>query len=91
MQQSLGICLTGRGTLAPMGTDHIVALLIAERDKLNQAISALQRSTARPGRPPTIAVAGEGQRAKRHVSAAARRKMAAAQKRRWAKIKAAAK
>jgi hypothetical protein len=37
-----------------MQTDHIVALLIAERDKLNQAIAALTGGVAakRRGRPP---------------------------------------
>ncbi len=35
-----------------MPTEHIIALLIAERDKLNRAIEALQGSAKRPGRPP---------------------------------------
>jgi hypothetical protein len=35
-----------------MNTEHIVALLIAERDKLNRAIEALGTSVKRPGRPP---------------------------------------
>jgi hypothetical protein len=35
-----------------MPTDHIIALLIAERDKLNRAIEALQGSAKRRGRPP---------------------------------------
>lgn len=35
-----------------MLTDHIVALLIAERDKLNRAIEALQAPIKRRGRPP---------------------------------------
>ncbi len=34
-----------------MPTDHIIALLIAERDKLNAAIEALQGSVKRRGRP----------------------------------------
>ena len=73
-----------------MPTDHIVALLIAEREKLNRAIDALQ-GPKRLGRPLKKAAATETGIApkKRHVSAAARRKMAAAQKRRWAAIKAA--
>jgi hypothetical protein len=33
-------------------TDHIVALLIAERDRLTRAIEALQGPTKRIGRPP---------------------------------------
>lgn len=42
-----------------MPTDHIVALLIAERDKLNQAIAALTAGVAakRRGRPPKSAAA----------------------------------
>ena len=38
-------------------TEHIIAMLIAERDKLNRAIEALQGSAKRRGRPPK-AVAG---------------------------------
>jgi hypothetical protein len=77
-----------------MPTDQIVALLIAERDKLNRAIEALQGEVKRRGRPPKKAVAMEmgsptpaPAKKKRHVSAAARKKMAAAQKARWAAIK----
>jgi hypothetical protein len=39
-------------------TEHIVALLIAERDKLNQAIEVLQGPTKRRGRPPKNALNG---------------------------------
>jgi hypothetical protein len=35
-----------------MPTEHIVALLVAERDKLNRAIEALQGPAKRRGRPP---------------------------------------
>jgi len=35
-----------------MQTEHIVALLVAERDRLNRAIEALQGSVKRRGRPP---------------------------------------
>ena len=35
-----------------METTHIVALLVAERDRLNNAIEALQGPTKRRGRPP---------------------------------------
>ena len=35
-----------------MPTDRIVALLIAERDRLNRAIDALQGPLKRQGRPP---------------------------------------
>jgi hypothetical protein len=40
-----------------MSTDHILALLLAERDKLNRAIDALQGPTKRRGRPPKNPVA----------------------------------
>jgi hypothetical protein len=35
-----------------MQTEHIVALLIQERDRLNRAIEALQGPLKRRGRPP---------------------------------------
>ena len=69
-----------------MPTDHIVALLIAERDKVNRAIEALQGPTKKPAAMATEPTAAAPK--KRHVSAAARRKMAAGQKKRWAAIKA---
>jgi hypothetical protein len=40
-----------------MPTDHIIALLIAERDKLNRAIEALQGPAKRRGRPPKAVAA----------------------------------
>jgi hypothetical protein len=68
-----------------MPTDHIVALLMAERDKLNRAIEALQ------GTRTSQASIGEATapKKKRHISAATRRKMALAQKKRYAALKAA--
>jgi hypothetical protein len=35
-----------------MPTEHIIALLVAERDKLNRAIEALQGPLKKRGRPP---------------------------------------
>jgi len=35
-----------------MPTEHIISLLIAERDKLSRAIETLQGSATRRGRPP---------------------------------------
>jgi hypothetical protein len=67
-----------------MPTDHIVSLLIAERDKLNRAIDALQGAAKKPAAEQTAAAPK-----KRRVSAASRRKMAEGQKRRWAAIKGA--
>jgi hypothetical protein len=72
-----------------MAVEQIVGLLIQERDKLNRAIEALQGAEKRSAAPPTpspqpISAAPK----KRHVSAAARRKMALGQKKRWAAMKA---
>jgi hypothetical protein len=41
-----------RVTILWMPTDQILSLLVAERDKLNRAIEALQGPTKRRGRPP---------------------------------------
>jgi hypothetical protein len=40
-----------------MPTEHIIALLIAERDKLNRAIETLQGSAKRRGRPSKVVAA----------------------------------
>jgi hypothetical protein len=76
-----------------MMTDHILSLLIQERDRLNQAIAALQGTARRPGRPPKAVAAlvspSEAPRKRKPMSAATRRKMAAAQKKRWAAAKKA--
>jgi hypothetical protein len=87
-----------------MTTDHILALLLSERDKLTAAIEALH-GPKRKGRPP-----GPGRKAvtpsveqdshqqvagsptvpvKRKMSAAGRRAIIAATKKRWAAIRAA--
>ncbi|HTB14366.1 MAG TPA: hypothetical protein VK752_22505 [Bryobacteraceae bacterium] len=83
-----------------MATDHILSLLISERDKLTKAIEALQ-STATPGpgrgtvRPSVeqdskpAETAGPKARAKRKLSAAGRRAIIEGTKKRWAAIKAA--
>jgi len=72
-----------------MSTEQILALLVQERDRLENAIQALGGGGKRRGRPPKKGPAIEvgGTRPKRHVSAASRRKMALAQKRRWAALK----
>jgi hypothetical protein len=60
-----------------MPIEHIIALLIAECDKLNRAIEALQGSAKRRGRPPKAAVtlaAPEASTPKRKRQSAARRK-----------------
>ena len=60
-----------------MPTEHIIALLIAERDKLNRAIEALQGSAKRRGRPPkavATSFAPEASAPKRKRRSAAQRK-----------------
>jgi len=85
-----------------MPTEQILALLIAERDKLNRAIEALQGPTRRRGRPPknplTAAVIGPPERAqpakkpRRKFTAAQRKQQAERMKAFWAaKKKASAK
>jgi hypothetical protein len=69
-----------------MTTEEILAFLITERDKLNTAIQALQGKGG--------GISGGGVKPKtagtptRKFSAAARKRMALAQKKRWAAIKA---
>jgi hypothetical protein len=71
-----------------MDTNRIVAELSAERDRIDQAILALEavNSTGRRrvGRPP-----GAARKARRHgrMSAAARRKLSRLLKQRWAQGK----
>ena len=78
-----------------MPTEHILALLVAERDKLNRAIEALQPAK-RMGRPPKNPLAASAAPMKRSAqkSAAqiARDKAASARmKAYWAKRKKAPK
>jgi hypothetical protein len=76
-------------------TDQIVQLLIAERDKLNRAIEALQGSAGkRRGRPPgttnkkhTVAQVVPAPH-KRTLSAAGRKAIVEAARKRWAAIRA---
>ena len=88
-----------------MASDYILALLISERDKLTTAIEALQGPTKRKGRPPGSGrkavqpsveqdskprgTTGPTASVKRKLSAAGRRAIIAATKKRWATIKAA--
>jgi hypothetical protein len=87
-----------------MPTDQIVALLIAERDKLNAAIALLQGGVKRRGRPPKSSSPPAwvtGNRPTAHIEAPAKKKRkfspaqrkAAAERMRqmWAKKKKAAK
>ena len=73
-----------------MPTEHIVALMIAERDKLSRAIEALQGSARRRGRPPknplmvaAPAVAPAPAKKRRRQSAAQRKAQAERMKAYW--------
>jgi hypothetical protein len=87
-----------------MPTEHILALLIEERDKLNRAIEALQGPMKRRGRPPLSAArptatpvgaaesAHPAKKKRRTFTAAQRKQQAERMKAFWAaKKKAAAK
>jgi hypothetical protein len=63
-------------------TTAIIAELEAERDRLNIAINALQGRTRRRGKGRIAASPHNGR--KRHLSAAARRRISEAMKKRWA-------
>ena len=69
-----------------MPTEHIVALLIAERDKLNRAIEALQGSAKRLGRPPKnpLMAAAPVAKKRKQQSAARRKAQAERMKAYWA-------
>jgi len=78
-----------------MQIKQIVALLVAERDRLSRAIEALQGPAKRGARPPgsgrhvrRSATADAPARRKRKLSAAGRKAIADAARRRWAAIKA---
>jgi hypothetical protein len=80
---------------SPLMTENILALLVAERDKLNRAIEALQGPIRRRGRPPkntsaaapapeaTVA-AQTAKKRKGGMSAAARKEQSQRMKAYWA-------
>jgi hypothetical protein len=78
-----------------MDTRQIVALLIAERDRLSRAIEALQGSSRRRGQRPAVAPSNAAPAAapvkpavkKRRISAAGRKAIAEAARRRWAAVR----
>ena len=82
-----------------MPTDHIVAILIAERDKLTRAIEALQGPTVRRGRPAKNATSAaedapapaKKTRKKRTFTPEQRAAQAEKMKQFWAKKRKAAK
>jgi hypothetical protein len=71
-----------------MSTEHIVSLLISERDKLDRAIEALGAPVKRRGRPVKAVVPVGARPRKRTLSIEGRRAIVAATKKRWALIKA---
>ena len=70
-----------------MDTAAIIAELEAERDRLTSALAALQGSTSSRGR---IAAATFIDGRKRHLSAAAKKRISDAMKKTWAARKKAA-
>jgi hypothetical protein len=68
-----------------MDTATIIAELEAQRDRLDSAIAALQGSRNRSAR--TLSDKPDGRSRRRHLSAAARRKIGEAMKKRWAERK----
>ena len=72
-----------------MDTAAIIAELEAERDRLNSALAAMQGSTNIRGRGRIAAATFINSR-KRHLSAAARKRISDAMKKKWAERKRAA-
>ena len=76
-----------------MATEHILELLVQERDKLNKAIEALHGPAKRRGRPPKNSSGPEeaAPKKKRTFSAAQRKKQAERMKAYWAAKRKSAK
>jgi hypothetical protein len=77
-----------------MSIEHIVSLLIEERDRLEAAIAALEGGSSTSPEPAIATVQPTAEPApapkkKRKLSAAGRRRIVEATKARWAKINAA--
>jgi hypothetical protein len=74
-----------------MPTEHILSLLISERDKLNRAIEALGTPVKRRGRPAktaqTVAVAAPVARKRKPMSAAQKKALSVKMKAAWARRK----
>jgi hypothetical protein len=65
-----------------MNIDSILSDLRAQRDRLDHAIAALEGSSSKRGRPASTNSAFPTRR--RHFSAATRKRMSDAMKKRWA-------
>ena len=78
-----------------MPSEHIIALLVAERDRLNRAIEALQGPAKRRGRPPknplVDGATAPAKKGRRKFTAAQRKAQAVRMKAYWAKRKKEAK
>ena len=82
-----------------MDIQNILADLKRERDRLNSAITALEGPARRRGRPAgsgagsssSSSSASSGRRPRRHMSAAARKRISEMMKQRWAERKRKAK
>ena len=74
-----------------MHTEQIVAILIAERDRLNRAIEALRGTVARRGRPPknpaALAAAPAAKRKRKPRTAAQKKAQSERMKKFWAERK----
>jgi len=69
-----------------MATDHIISLLISERDRLNKAIEALGGSTRHAGRPSKSfeAAAAPTHKGRRNFTAAQKKQQSERMKAYWA-------
>jgi hypothetical protein len=73
-------------SFSPMNIQGILAALHLERERLTQAIAALESiGSTHPSQRSATEAASSGR--KRRVSAESRRRMAQAQRARWAKVK----
>jgi len=71
-----------------MDIASIIADLKSERDRIDQALAALEgRGAGRRGRPVGSGGAPHARRARRHMSAAARKRISEMMKQRWAERK----
>lgn len=71
-----------------MDTQRIINALSQQRNRISQAISALEGTS---GGSMSANHTGQQRRGRRRLSAEARSRIAAAQRRRWAAVKAAKK
>ncbi len=67
-----------------MDTSKILAELRSERDRINQAIAAIESISADGAKPARQSQTATAPRRRRRMSAAARRKLSAMMKARWA-------